>query len=238
MQASATKIWRLGMLVPSSNTVLEPETAKLLPPDGSVTTHVSRLGVVRIAPDAHSHGQFDIEQFLAASRLLSDAKVDLILWNGTSASWLGFDWDEKIAEAIEQDTGTRATSAVTAINQELATIKATRIGLVTPYVAALEARIIENYASIGITVIAAERLDLTVNAAFGEVPPQRIGAMVRAVAEAKPEAIVIMCTNLAGASIAEPLGRELGIPVIDSVRAAVLHSVRLMRESPVLPAWG
>ena len=33
---------RLGMLVPSSNTVVEPETAKLLPTDGSVTTHVSR----------------------------------------------------------------------------------------------------------------------------------------------------------------------------------------------------
>jgi maleate isomerase len=235
MQASTMKVWRLGMLVPSSNTVLEPETAKLLPPDGSVTTHVSRLGVVRIAPDERSHGQFDVEQFLAASRLLSDAKVDLILWNGTAASWLGFDWDEKIAAAIERDTGTRATSAVMAINQELAAIRARRIGLVTPYVATIEARIIENYASIGITVAAAERLDLTVNTAFGEVSPQRIETMVRSVATAKPDAIVIMCTNLAGASIAEPLGRELGIPVIDSVRAAVLHSFRLMRENPTLP---
>jgi maleate isomerase len=230
MQTSTGKTWRLGMLVPSSNTVLEPEAVKLLPPDGSVTTHVSRLGVVRIAPDAGSDGQFDFDQFLVASRLLGDATVDLILWNGTSASWLGFEWDAKLAAAIEQDTGTPATSAVMAINQQLAELKATRIGLVTPYVAEIEARIIDNYAGIGIATVAAERLDLTVNAAFGDVPPQRIEAMVRSVAEAKPDAIVIMCTNLAGASIAGPLARELGIPVIDSVRAAVLHSFRLMRE--------
>ena len=102
---------RLGMLVPSSNTVLEPAVAKLLPADGSVTTHVSRIGVVTISADERSLGQFTVGQFTAASTLLADAKVDLILWNGTAASWLGFDWDQQIIETIERQTMTRATTA-------------------------------------------------------------------------------------------------------------------------------
>jgi maleate isomerase len=47
--------------------------------------------------------------------------------------------------------------------------------------------------------------------------------MARAVARSAPEAIVVMCTNLAGASLVTPLGAELGIPIIDSVHAAVSH---------------
>ncbi len=228
MRDGTTGPKRLGMLVPSSNTVLEPETLRLLPADGSITTHVSRIGVVTISPEAQSLGQFEREQFVAASDLLRDAAVDLILWNGTAASWLGFDWDARIVEAIERHTGIRATTAVMAINRELAERGARTIGLVTPYVAGIEAGIVANYAATGLDVVAAERLDLTVNVAFASVPPGRIERMVRSVAKARPDAIVIMCTNLAGSALAEPLGAELGVPVIDSVRAAVMHSCRLL----------
>ena len=219
---------RLGMLVPSSNTVLEPETAKLLPRDGSVTTHVSRIGVVTISADKESLGQFESGQFIAASTLLADAQVDLILWNGTAASWLGFEWDARIVKAIEGHTAIRATTAVIAINMRLAALGAKRVGLVTPYVAALEDKIIANYAAIGINVVSAERLDLTENTAYAAVSPERIGDMVRTVAATVPDAIVIMCTNLAGASVAEPLGQALGIPVVDSVRVAIEHSCEVL----------
>lgn len=232
MQQTPTRPRRLGMLIPSSNTVLEPETARLLPADGSVTSHVSRIGVVTIADDDASLGQFETGPFVAAAGLLHDAAVDLILWNGTAASWLGFAWDARIVAAVEAHTGIRTTTAVMAINRRLAALGARRIGLVTPYVAALEDKMIANYAAIGVTVVAAERLDLTRNTDYADVPPPRIADMVRAVATAEPDAIVIMCTNLAGARVAEPLGTELGIPVIDSVRAAIEHSCALLVAAP------
>lgn len=228
MQQTPTRPRRLGMLIPSSNTVLEPQTARLLPADGSVTSHVARIGVVTIAADDDSLGQFETAPFVAAAGLLRDAAVDLILWNGTAASWLGFAWDARIVAAVEAHTGIPATTAVMAINGRLAELGARRIGLVTPYVAALEDRIVANYASIGLAVVAAERLDLTQNTDYADVPPSRIGDMVRAVATARPDAIVIMCTNLAGATVAGPLGTELGIPVIDSVQAAIEHSCALL----------
>ena len=221
--SGAARPRRLGMLVPSSNTVLEPETAKLLPRDGSVTCHVSRLPVVTISSEPGSLGQFDVAPVLAASALLADARVDLILWNGTAASWLGFGHDATLTEAIARATGTPATTAVIAINAALASLGARRIGLVTPYVAEIETGIAHNYAGIGIDVVAAERLDLTENFAFGAVPAETVAGMIRAAAAARPDAIVVMCTNFAGASVADALGEELGIPVIDSVRAAIGH---------------
>lgn len=219
---------RLGMLAPSSNTVLEPETARLLPTDGSVTVHVTRLRVTQISDGPDSRGQFDLEKICAAADLLADAEVDLILWNGTAASWLGFDRDEALVDAVAARTGIRTTTAVIAINAVLSEIGARRIGLVTPYVEVLEADIIRNYAAIGIEVSAARRLDLTVNTDYARVTPETIAAMVRDTARPLPDAVVIMCTNLAGSSLAEALTRDLGIPVLDSVRVAVEASLALL----------
>ena len=48
---------------------------------------------------------------------------------------------------------------------------------------------------------------------------------------AKPAALVIMCTNLAGARIAGDISAELGIPVIDSVSATLEAGLRWARAS-------
>ena len=50
--------------------------------------------------------------------------------------------------------------------------------------------------------------------------------MVRGVAAAKPDAILVFCTNMDGASLAEPLERDLGIPVYDTIATAVWSSMQ------------
>jgi maleate isomerase len=219
---------RLGMMIPSSNTVVEQETPKLLPADGSVTAHVSRHRIVQISGDEASRRQFELDQFRATAALLADAKVDLILWNGTAASWLGSEWDHRLIETIEAQTGIPTTTSIVAINDTLARAGAKRIGLVTPYDASLETPIIENYAAMGIRVAAAQRRDLTENTAYAAITPDEIADMARQVAAADVDAIVILCTNLAGASIAPALQAELEVPVIDSVRVSIEHCLELM----------
>jgi maleate isomerase len=218
---------RLGIITPSSNTVLEPETARLLPTDGSVTVHVSRVGIVQVSDATSSERQFDIGRMVAAAELLADARVDLILWNGTAASWLGFDYDSRLIDAIEQRTAIPTTTAVIAMNQELVKRGAKRIGLVTPYIASVEAKIIANYKRIGIEIAAAARRDLTDNNDYADVSPGEILDMIRkvAVAAAPLDAVIVLCTNILGAPVVEPATRELGIPVLDSVRTAIGHSL-------------
>jgi maleate isomerase len=216
------------MIVPSSNTVVEQEAPKLLPDDGSVTLHFSRFRVVTISGEQGSRAQFELEAPLQAAALLADSRPDLILWNGTAASWLGFDYDDRLVAAIEARTLTRACTAVQAIDARLRRLGARSIALLTPYVETLETAIIGNYRAEGIETVAARRRDLTENTEFAGVAPAEIAAMARELAPHRPDAILIMCTNLAGAAIAPELEGKLGIPVLDSVRVAVEHSLELL----------
>jgi maleate isomerase len=221
-------IKRLGVLTPSSNTVVEPETVRLLPADGSVTAHFARVRVVQISDSDASLRQFELEPMLAAADLLADAAVDLMVWNGTAAAWLGFERDQRLVEAIAARTGIPATSALLAINQRLRRLGARRLGFVTPYVESIEARILANYRAAGFSTPAALRRDIVENTAIAAITPHEIAQMARQVSQTGVDAIVILCTNLAGAGIAKPLEAELGVPVLDSVAVAIEHSLERM----------
>lgn len=75
---------RLGVLVPSSNTALEPLTQAILASisdaDLKISVHFSRFHVTQISLSPDSNAQFDHEQIVAAAKLLADAKVDVIGW--------------------------------------------------------------------------------------------------------------------------------------------------------------
>lgn len=206
------------MLTPSSNTVLEPYTSKMaMPLFPDVSVHFGRFRVTKIALDDSSNGQFAIDPILEAADLLADAKPDVIAWNGTSASWLGFQTDEHLCAAIQARTGIRATSAILSLNRLLREQQISRLGLVTPYTPDVQAKIIENYASIGIETVAERHSGLSDNFSFSEVSEDAIERMCEDVAKAKPDAIAIVCTNMRGPLVAAQLELRLGIPVLDSV---------------------
>jgi len=211
----------IGFVIPSSNTVVEPEAYRLLAGNPGISVHFSRIPVTVVSDSETSLAQFEIERIVAAGRLLADAKVDKLAWAGTAASWLGFMRDDSLVNELKRATGIAATTSLLAVNGELRRMNARRIGLVTPYVAELEARIIANYSAIGIAVVGAARLNLTENTRFAQVSEDEIESMARGVADHRPEAIVVMCTNLRFAVRSAVLGAKLGLPVIDSVAATV-----------------
>ena len=108
---------RLGMLTPSSNTVLEPLTAAMLEDLPDASAHFARFRVLKISMEHDALGQFSNEPMLAAAELLADAQVQSICWNGTSSGWLGFDSDRALITEIEARTGVRACSSILAMNE-------------------------------------------------------------------------------------------------------------------------
>jgi maleate isomerase len=63
--------------------------------------------------------------------------------------------------------------------------------------------------------------------------------MIREVALAKPDAILIMCTNLKGAPLVERLEKEVGIPIYDSVATVVWKSLQLVGiDTKLVKSWG
>lgn len=230
---------RLGMITPSSNTVLEPMTARLLAGVPQITAHAARIRVTEISLGSGSVGQFDTAPMVEAAALLAEARVGAVCWNGTSAGWLGPDRDREMRRAITEQTGVPATSAVLATLDALAALPGKRVGLVTPYVAEVQERVRANFAAEGFPVAADRRLDITENFAFAEVPEAEIERMTRAVAAEGAEAVVVLCTNLRGATLADRLEAELGITLLDSVSVALWGAIRAAGgEASAVTGWG
>ena len=230
---------RLGVLTPSSNTALEPLTSAIVATLAGTSAHFSRFRVTEIALSDAALGQFDDAHILAAADLLADARVDVIGWSGTAAGWLGFDADRRLVERIRARTGIAATTAVLALNELLALRGITRLGLVTPYTADVQQRIVDNYRGIGVEMVAERHLGIRVNYDFATIEPVRLHALIREVAGGRPQAITTFCTNLRAAALAEPTEAELGIPLLDTVSTTVWGQLRAVGADPSLvKGWG
>ena len=230
---------RIGMITPSSNTVLEPVTAAMLAGVANVTAHFARFKVTEIALSEHSVGQFDDSEILRAADLLADARVDVIAWNGTSASWLGLERDERLVERIEAATGIKACTCVLAFRKVLECTGIERIGLVTPYTGDVQDRIKICWSACGLPVHAERHLGIRDNFAFAQVTEPQIDAMIRTVVHDKAQAVAIVCTNLNGARLAARLEVELGVPIYDSVAVTLWKSLQVAGVSPdLIRGWG
>lgn len=220
---------RLGVLTPSSNTVLEPQTERLLRPIADqLTAHFSRFRVVTVAGDSAAHEQFALAPMLEAARLLADARVDVILWSGTSGSWEGLDADRRLVAGIKEATGVPATTSTLALLEAFRALGVRRYGLVVPYVDDIVSAIVSNFASAGYSCAAKSSESLTVNWDFASLSSTVIATRIREVARYAPDAIAIHCTNLRGSEVSEELEQELGIPVLDSVVVGLWDALRML----------
>ena len=114
-----------------------------------------------------------------------------------------------------------------------------KLGLVTPYRADVQERIVANFTRIGVDCSAERHLDISVNFDFAEVEPDTLARLAREVAAAGCEAITMLCTNLRSAQLAETLERELGLPVFDSTATVVWKALKLVgADTRQVQGWG
>lgn len=217
---------RIGIIVPSSNTALEPLTQQIISDipktAASVTVHFARFRVTKIDLSPESHSQFDNEPMLEAARLLADARVDMIGWSGTSAAWLGFHTDDDLCAQIKEVTGIPATTSMLAMRQLLVPGK-DHVGLVTPYLSSVNKAICHTLEAEGFTIPDARSQcsGLSTNFEFAQVPGAAADDMVAKVVAGGAEQVLIVCTNLGTAQRARHWEEKHGIEVLDSVATVV-----------------
>jgi maleate isomerase len=229
----------LGMLTPSSNTVVEPITSAMLSGLREVSAHFGRFPVTEISLRPAALGQFDEQPFLSAARLLADARLHVIGWNGTSAGWLGFDADERLCNRLLDETGIPACTSMLALNEILEATDRKRIAIVSPYLDEIQEKMVANYRAAGFDVVAERHLNDRGNFSFSEVTEDQLERMCAEVAEAKPQAIAIVCTNMRGAPVAERVEAALGIPVYDTISTVVWKALRMTGvDTARVKGWG
>jgi maleate isomerase len=227
---------KLGILVPSSNTNLEPLTCSILSSLPDVSVHFSRFPVTHIALSATALSQFDETAILAAASLLADAQVDVIGWSGTSSGWLGFEADEKLCRSIEQKTGIKATTSVLALNRLLDLVREREgqpvpFGLVTPYLDDVQAAIVSTYGKAGYEVKAESHLRKTVNVEFAKVSEATLDEQLEEVIskmDSGTKVISTFCTNLRAAQRVQHWEEKYGnLYVFDTTATVVWDMLRM-----------
>lgn len=215
-----------GVIVPSSNTVLEPGMARIRREraDPLVLVH-ARVRVTVIDDDRRTSAQFEDSPMADAAELLADARPSGIVWGGTSGAWLGLDADLRVVSEIERRAGAPATTTTLAIVELLRELGVDRIGLATPYVPAICRRIEEVYRGFGFGAVRCLGAGLTENHAFAGVSTETVLGQSERLADEGAEAVVVSCTNVDALDAVESIAGMGAIPV-DSVVATYWAAAR------------
>ncbi|MFC7472750.1 hypothetical protein ACFQS7_00180 [Dankookia sp. GCM10030260] len=226
---------RIGLLIPSGNSVAEPEIHAMLP--AGVVALVTRLALTG-SSEAELAAMLDALE--PASRLLADARPDLIGFHCTAVSTFAPERAGSIRARIEAASGLPACSTADGILAALGTLGVRRLVLVTPYVEPVHAREIAWLAAHGVAVAGGSCLGVNTNAAMARVPPARIADQARAAARAAPgaEACFISCTAIRSAGLIAGLEAELGLPVITSNQVMAWHALRRLGIPDAVAGYG
>jgi maleate isomerase len=206
-----------------------------------VSVHFARISVTKIDLSKDANSQFQLEAMVAAAQLLADAEVDVIGWSGTSAGWLGFEKDETLCQHIRDVVKIPFTTSTLALNDLLGLIKGENLGLVTPYISAVNEKIRTNYSNIGfnIPIQRLRSLNMTRNADFALVTESQLDPMVAGIVQEGADVIAVFCTNLQAAQRVAYWEELHGIVVLDSVATAVWGMLRLISvDLTCIKGWG
>jgi maleate cis-trans isomerase len=232
---------RIGVILPASNTNIEPDLALLAPP--GVTLHFTRVGGydVDAIPDEEVQRRFALESLEGALDLLAAADVDIIAYGCTSATLAsGPKFDKRFQENITAKAGVPAVTAAGALVEALKTLEVSRIAFTSPYVAELNQEAIKFLSSCDFEVV--NHVSVSHNYSsrdVGRVTPDVAYQLGQQANHPQAEAIVISCTDFRALEALEELERDLDKPVVTSNQALMYASlVRLDLDTSAIKVGG
>jgi maleate isomerase len=225
---------RLGLMSPSSNTMMEPDFAGGLP--RGTTLHTARM-FLQDTTAAGENRMLD-EFALPAARDLGTARPDIVVFGCTSAGALrGNDYDTRLCAQISELTGAPAVSTIGSVRSAIEASGAASIGVITPYVDELNEKIRASIEADGVQVAAIAGLGITDNFQIAQVSQDDIVAFaVRALgqlaATGRIDLIFASCTNFAAMAARQSITDRLGLPVVTSNQAVLAAASARLRALP------
>jgi len=214
-----TQPLRVGLIVPSSNTVMEPDFHRQIGAPAIVST--TRILLEDVTREAET--RMLEEDLPPAIKLIGTTGPHVIVFGCTSAGALGkLSHDDAISRLIEQRTGAKAVTVLRAVLTQLSLLRPQKIAVLTPYVEDLTSSIARSLAEAGFSVIKAAGMGIKANLEIGRVTPPEILRFVKAqLSGIDPDCLFLSCTNWRAIETIQHLQKKLSIPVITSNQAAI-----------------
>jgi maleate isomerase len=215
---------RIGLIIPSSNRMVEQEMVRHVPP--GVVAHVMRLRMT----GAHNVPLDTLmPRVKEAAAMLADARCDVTAFHCTANSMSeGAAGEEKLLAALRAAGAVRATTTATAIRAAFDVLGARRIVLLTPYSAKTTAEEAEFLHAAGYEVLHAKGFALKGSDEYCATLPQFWRD--RAVEAERPDAdaYLLSCANISVFPVIEEIEEKLGRPVVTSNQVVIWHALSLL----------
>jgi maleate isomerase len=224
---------RIGLIIPSSNRMVEQEMVRVLP--AGVTAHVARLRMT---------GQFErpIEELLpavaAAAATLNDARCDAIAFHCTANSTSeGNDGEQRLLAAMAGATSAPVTTTATAIRAALDILSVRSFGLVTPYSQAVTEHEAVYFTDAGYRVASCTALDLAGSDAYCAAPPSLWEETLLAGRRPDADGYLLSCANISCFAVIDRVEDGLKKPLVTS-NQSVLWALLRAAQAPRPTALG
>ena len=233
----STQRQRLGLIVPSSNTVSEPDFVRAAP-DG-VTVHTARAYLADTTEEAERRMLH--EHLPQAVHDLSSCYPHAVVFSCTSAAaLLGAHAEDELVAGMEEEIGAAVVSTARAVGEVLNRYGSARVAVMTAYTDELNAFIEKSLVARGVNVVAIDGLGIMENFAIAEVTPEDIVTeTTKRLSGVDADVLFVSCTNLRALEAIPALEREFGVPVVTSNSAAATVAMERLGVQPgfgTLPA--
>jgi len=221
---------RIGVIAPSSNTVVEPDFARNLPL--GATLHAARMYLAETTEAAERVMIFDY--LPQAVKDLASLRPDVVAFACTSGgAVLGAEGEAKLIEDIARSTGARVVSTNDAVKARIAGYSPERVAVVTPYIDELNERIRAGLEGRGLNVVKISGMGITENVAIGGVTPREIlGFAEQQLAGLSFDLLFASCTNWRALEARPLLQERFGVPVVTSNQATIESTLEAVGLAP------
>lgn len=241
-----TKNYRIGLIVPSSNTTMETEIPAMLNARGNeeetFTFHSSRMRMLHVTKEELT--KMDLESDRCAVEL-SDARCDAIAYaclvaimsQGSGYHCLS----ESRLSSIAKENGTDISviSSAGALVEGIHTLGAKKVSIITPYMKPLTKMVVDYIEESEIEVLDSISLEVADNLEVGRLNPLNLLEIVKDLDVSQADAVVLSaCVQMPSLPAIQKVEDRIGLPVLSASTATVYQILKSLDLKASVPNAG
>jgi len=239
--------YRVGLIVPSSNTTMETEIPALLHRRAEVapeqfTFHSARMRMQEVNADEL---RLMDDASIDCAIHLSDARCDVLAYACLVAIMARGHGYHRVAEerlakaAVDNGGAAPVVSSAGALVDTLHDLGARRTAIITPYAKPLTKAVADYIEDCDIEVCDTVSLEVTNNIAVGHLNPKNLPEIARGLHLDNVDALVLSaCVQMPSLAAIQQVEDEIGVPVLSAATATTRKILLALGLDPHVPGAG
>jgi maleate isomerase len=242
------KTYRIGQIVPSSNTTMETEVPAMLHarlqqfPEERFTFHSARMRMMHVTPEELK--KMDVDSDRCALEL-SDARCDVMAYACLVAIMCqgpGYHLqsEQRLANTVAlNNSPTPIVSSAGALVDAIKELGFKKVAIITPYMKSLTQQVVDYIEDAGIKVTDSISLEVSDNLEVGRLNPLNLIEHVQQLDFSDADAVVLSaCVQMPSLAAIQQVEDLIGKPVISAATATVYQILKKLELAPVVPNAG